>query len=137
MPPDLRIELAQAWAAKARGDFISAEILAESNRAAGWVIGFYCQQSVEKCMKSQLVLANVKPPRTHLLREILELANFAVLGFPVELSELDALQTFAVADRYPILLPSGTSHADVMRMVDSARKAMAWIEAELTLAAAS
>lgn len=131
MPPDLKIELAQGWIAKARGDFVGAEILGASDRAAGWVVGFHCQQCVEKSMKARLVLANIKPPRTHLLREILELTDFAARAFPLELAELDALQTFAVADRYPILLPSGTSRGDVLRLVESARKAMAWIDAEL------
>jgi HEPN domain-containing protein len=56
--------------------------------------GFTAQQAVEKLLKSWIVLADRRPPRSH---ELAELAVLAELELPAELL---ALQTYAVEARY-------------------------------------
>jgi len=65
--------------------------------------GFTAQQAVEKLLKSLIVLADRRPPRSH---ELAELAVLAELELPAELL---ALQTYAVEARYeegPFPLPA-------------------------------
>lgn len=131
MPPDLILELARAWVAKAQGDLILAELVMTAAGAPAWPIAFHCQQAVEKCIKARLVLWGVKPPVSHNLRALTALADFAAAGFLLSLADLDAPQPFAVAERYPILLAPAVSLEDVAPLVDAARRAMAWIEREL------
>ena len=65
--------------------------------------GFTAQQAVEKLLKSWIVLADRRPPRSH---ELAELAVLAELELPADLL---ALQTYAVEARYeegPFPLPA-------------------------------
>ncbi len=68
--------------------------------------GFTAQQVIEKILKAWIVLADQRPPHTHVLSDLALLANVSV---PAVLLEL---QMFAVDARYeegPFPLPAGRS----------------------------
>ena len=68
--------------------------------------GFTAQQVIEKILKAWIVLADQRPPHTHVLSDLALLANVSV---PAVLLEL---QVFAVDARYeegPFPLPAGRS----------------------------
>ena len=68
--------------------------------------GFTAQQVIEKILKGWIVLADQRPPHTHVLSDLAPLANVSV---PPVLLEL---QVFAVDARYeegPFPLPAGRS----------------------------
>ncbi|MCP9849799.1 HEPN domain-containing protein [Cyanobium sp. Morenito 9A2] len=65
--------------------------------------GFLAQQALEKLLKAQIVLANQRPPRSH---DLAELADLAGSDLPADLLDL---QVFAVEARYeegPFPLPA-------------------------------
>jgi HEPN domain-containing protein len=65
--------------------------------------GFLAQQSLEKLLKSTIVLADQRPPRSHDLSELAQLAGESLSD------DLLALQVFAVEARYeegPFPLPA-------------------------------
>lgn len=79
--------------------------------------GFTAQQAVEKLLKSWIVLADRRPPRSH---ELAELAVLAELELPAELL---ALQTYAVEARYeegPFPLPF--SRIEILAAIDRFRE---------------
>jgi HEPN domain-containing protein len=68
--------------------------------------GFTAQQVIEKILKAWIVLADQRPPHTHVLSDLAPLTNVSV---PAVLLEL---QVFAVDARYeegPFPLPAGRS----------------------------
>ena len=68
-------------------------------------VGFFCQQAVEKAVKSVLSYRNVPYRRTHDLSELFELALTRGIDHPDDLSECVRLTPFAVVFRYDELPP--------------------------------
>jgi HEPN domain-containing protein len=65
------------------------------------IIGFHCQQAVEKCLKAFLVLHDIEPPRSH---DLLYLkTNCQSIGSLPEIEDtiLSRLNPYAVEHRYP------------------------------------
>jgi len=61
---------------------------------------FHAQQAAEKALKAVLVAHNLRPPRTHNLRVLVELLPDEV-PVPTEAEEAAALTDYAVMARYP------------------------------------
>ena len=57
--------LVREWTQKARQDLDSAKFLSDMKPLPKDIIGFHCQQAVEKCLKAFLVLHDIEPPRSH------------------------------------------------------------------------
>lgn len=65
------------------------------------VIGFHCQQAVEKCLKAFLVLHDIEPPRSH---DLLYLnTRYEMIGgfSAIDDTILSRLNPYAVEHRYP------------------------------------
>ena len=60
------------WLARARGDFGVMELLAAAGEPHEDAITFHAHEGVEKLLKTVLVSRFIRPPRTHLLRDLLE-----------------------------------------------------------------
>lgn len=135
MPPDLLVEVAQAWLVKARGDLAIAEVAIGAAHVPGWPIGFHCQQAVEKCVKACLVLAGIKPPTSHILKDLAQLAGPGEGDFPLTADDMAALQPYAVAERYPYVAARDSTGEDVRPLLEMAQRTWAWAEGRVSAAA--
>jgi HEPN domain-containing protein len=103
LDPDLE-SLVRAWIEKAEADLEAAERLAPSmaggNRLRE-VVGFHCQQTVEKYLKALLTFYQVEFPKTHEIERLLVLVSGANREAADALSGAKWLGPFGVDIRYP------------------------------------
>lgn len=94
-------DLVNEWLHKARQDIDSAKFLSNMKPLPKDIIGFHCQQAVEKCLKAYLVFHDIEPPRSHDLL-YLKTKCKSIGGIP-ELDDtiLSRLNPYAVEQRYP------------------------------------
>lgn len=97
-PDDLEV---QAWLEKATEDLAAARVLERHAPHLDTVVGFHCQQAMEKSFKAVLVAMEMDTPKTHDLDALLALLI-------TRLPELEALKDaasylngFSVIPRYP------------------------------------
>jgi HEPN domain-containing protein len=69
------------------------------------VVGFHAQQTVEKALKVALVLADIDFPRTHDLRELVDIAVDSGVAVPDSIHEARWLTPWAAQLRYEMLEP--------------------------------
>lgn len=119
MADDPVAEAVGAWMAWAAGDLLAAERCRADLLMPAWVIGFHCQQAIEKALKAQFLDAAVEPPRIHDLLRLNELVRLAGLPQCVPDQLLEALLPFAVADRYPVLSAPVRMRDEVDTYVDA------------------
>lgn len=92
----------QEWIEKAEGDFIAALTLYRARKHPNYdSTCYHTQQSAEKYLKARLEEAGQIIPRTHNLYALLTLAVSVEPGWSVMATDLNILNTFAVAFRYP------------------------------------
>jgi len=95
-------ELTEEWVDKAEEDFNSADLLLHAGEVPlPSPACFHCQQCAEKYLKAFLQEHQIQFERTHVLMALLELCipldrDFEKLGV-----DLDSLEGYAVAVRYP------------------------------------
>lgn len=83
------------------GNLESARFLSNMRPLPRAIIGFHCQQAVEKCLKAFLVLSDMEPPRSHDLL-YLTLRCQSVGQLPeIDETILSRLNPYAVEHRYP------------------------------------
>lgn len=94
-------DLVKEWLTKGRQDLDSARFLSDMKPLPKDIIGFHCQQAVEKCLKAYLVFHDIEPPRSHDLL-YLKTKCKSIGGIP-ELDDtiLSRLNPYAVEHRYP------------------------------------
>jgi HEPN domain-containing protein len=107
-------DLAQKWLKMADAEFAAAEALMEAGVALAGVC-FHCQQAAEKSIKAWLMTHNVEAPKTHKLKQLVELSIQAEPRFSEFLAEAEALTPYAVERRYD---------ADFWPSIDEARAAL-------------
>ncbi len=90
------------------------------------VIGFHCQQAVEKYLKAFLVLKGVEPEKTHDLAILIEKCSAFDASFSEAALHCSSLTDYAAKTRYPsaITLDVGT----VETALDIAQKAIDFIK---------
>lgn len=96
VPPDHRAVLLS----KARQDHHVAALLAQDRSVADEIIGFHCQQAIEKPIKAVFAARNIEYPLTHDLTRLLTLLADQAIVFPSELTSAAELTAFAVRLRY-------------------------------------
>ena len=96
-------EITSEWVVKADNDFYSADKLLHSGDDAPIIdtACFHCQQCAEKYLKAYLQEQGARFERIHILMALLDLCvqldkDFKKLG-----NDLDSLEGYAVAIRYP------------------------------------
>jgi HEPN domain-containing protein len=95
-------EVTAEWVAKADNDFYSADILLHSGDVP--IIDtacFHCQQCAEKYLKAFLTEHLIRFERTHVLMDLLALCLPTDKDFKEIADDLESLEGYAVAIRYP------------------------------------
>lgn len=99
LTPEESLE-AQRLLASARSDFSAAQLLASAEGQSDDVVGFHCQQAVEKSLKATLVSFGIEIPYVHDLSFLLEMVSGHASHVPEEVRQTDWLTPWAVAARY-------------------------------------
>lgn len=90
------------WISKAENDFAAADLTLHSGEPPILDVAcFHCQQCAEKYLKAFLQEHDIEFPRQHPLIPLLELCMTIDKSFGDLLGDLDGLESFAVAIRYP------------------------------------
>jgi HEPN domain-containing protein len=93
-------ENVREWLRKAEEDYEAARQLSKAGTL--WnVIGFHCQQAVEKYLKAVLTSGEIEFGKTHNLKEMLEQLLKIKPALSRELKEVHALTPYAISTRYP------------------------------------
>ena len=95
-------ELTGEWVAKAEEDFYSADSLLHTVEVpAADTSSFHCQQCAEKYLKAFLTENLIRFEKTHVLATLLDLCASLDKDFHKIGNDLDSLEGYAVAIRYP------------------------------------
>ena len=99
------------------------------------VLGFHCQQAVEKCLKAVLAIHQVEFRKIHDIRTLIDLAGDAGLVVPLA-EQLEALTPFAVEFRYQHLAQGKTpvGREQMLLLADEIRK---WANQQVAAAPAA
>ena len=93
--------MTKEWVRKAESDFQLAVQLDENDESFHDQLCFHCQQAAEKYVKAILQELGLKVPRTHMVRDLVDL----LLGIHPDLRSIRRgaafLTRFAVETRYP------------------------------------
>jgi len=100
-PPDP----ADVLLSKAREDHHLAALVLDDASVSNEHVGFFCQQAIEKSIKSVLSRRTIRYRRTHDLTELLDLLKDHQVEHPPELEQSVALTPFAAEMRYDYLPP--------------------------------
>lgn len=91
---------AQQLLRAAAQDLAAAEVMAGEERVSDAIVGFHCQQAVEKACKAFLQGRDILYPKTHDLRMLLRMSKDAGLEKGSIEAELADLTDYAVGYRY-------------------------------------
>lgn len=99
------------------------------------VLGFHCEQAVEKCIKAVLAIHQVEFRKIHDIRTLTDLARDAGRVVPLY-EQLEALTPFAVEFRYQGLAQgkSPVEREEMMRLAGEVRK---WANEQVAAAQAA
>ena len=97
--------LVEEWMRKAEEDIKAADALLSVEFPLLFPSCFHSQQAVEKYLKALLTLHQVEFPRTHSIRELLDLINTFDKNIASELQSAVSLTPYGVESRYPGDLP--------------------------------
>ncbi len=124
------IDMAKKFLEKAAQDEVLLDKVLEDHEVADEIIGFHCQQAVEKTLKALLAYHQIEFRKTHDLAELMDMLTDNGYPMPVELSDLDILNPFAVEYRYS-LFSSESSVFDRKSARELVRNLRIWVEKQL------
>lgn len=104
-PEEVLRDLVRQWIEKAELDYQAAAQLLDAGDRLRQIVAFHCQQAVEKYLKAFLVRHQVEFPKTHNLRELLDLASTVAPDMARSLDRCVTLTPYGVDIRYPGDLP--------------------------------
>ena len=84
----------------AREDEFAARSLVPIEGVADSILGFHCQQAVEKALKAALAAREVDVPRTHDLEGLLRRYRRSGIEIPARLQGVERLAPYGVQMRY-------------------------------------
>lgn len=124
-------EVSREWVDKAEEDFDSADLLLHAGEAPlSSPACFHCQQSAEKYLKAFLTDHLIRFERTHVLVDLLGLCIPIDKDFRKLASDLNSLEGYAVAIRYP----GATVSADLAEdAFEAAKRVRAFVRSKLKL----
>jgi HEPN domain-containing protein len=94
-------ELVRQWLGKARQDLEAAAALLAHDPPFLYPVCFHAQQAAEKYLKAFLTWHQIEFPKTHSIKELLDLAAGANASLADSLREAVVLTPFGVDLRYP------------------------------------
>ena len=104
-PEQARLDLVRQWLLKAAEDFQAVEYLCAAEAPLYGVIGFHCQQCIEKLLKAWLTWRSIEFRKTHDIVELLDLVASQDAKLAGLLENTAVLSHYAVATRYPGDIP--------------------------------
>lgn len=111
----------------ARDDETAARTLIDADSPES-IVGFHCQQAVEKALKAVLADAGLDFPFTHNIGLLIQLCEDTGVALPEDLADIDRLTPYAVHLRY------GTVHAPTVELkiaVEWVARTLAWASARI------
>jgi HEPN domain-containing protein len=123
LDPDL-MSLLQQWIEKAERDLDAARVLAEAaahGHQSREIVGFLCQQAVEKYLKAFLTQRQIEFPKTHNIKELLALIRPADRVLADSLSDAHWLTPYGVEVRYPGDIPE-MPPGDELKAIETASR---------------
>lgn len=116
------------WRTTAATDLACAEVLIG---AGGRLQGlFFAHLALEKLLKAHITRATHEvPPRLHSLTRLAALSGLALSE--EQLTQLDALNRYCIAGRYPDDMDEEVTHTDALTRFKSARELYTWLNARL------
>lgn len=93
--------MVKQWLTFASRDLRAAKAVHELGSEYKNIVTFNCQQCVEKAIKGYLVFHNVRPPKTHTIKELAKTVSEINPGLGKKLMKADVLTKYAVVYRYP------------------------------------
>ena len=121
MPPDSHpVEM---WLEKAEHDRSAANRLFTPGCIELAVIGFLCQQAIEKFLKAWLVSRNIEPEYIHDLRRLADACAALDASFVELIDAVSPITAFAIVARYPgPAKPQLASVQTALRVVEEVRQ---------------
>lgn len=116
-PSDVPESLA-SWIERAREDFAVMQAAANLNPTARGAVCFHAHQCVEKLLKACLIARSTRPPRTHDLRELLDLCTRAGFDLGDLRGACEKLYGVWPKSRYP--QKEGPTSSDVEAAIEAA-----------------
>ena len=104
-PEEVLRELVRQWIDKAELDYQAATELLGTGGRLRQIVAFHCQQAVEKYLKAFLVRHQVEFPKTHNLRQLLELVSEVAPEMARSLDRCVVLTPYGADIRYPGDIP--------------------------------
>lgn len=122
-------ELSQVLLRKAKADEATLDAVISLPPQMDEIFGFHAQQAAEKALKALLAHCGVGFPRTHNLKDLMDMAGDAGYPLPADLSDLDKLTPYGTLARYEEGDPTRPLDRKVTR--DLIRKVLAWSETSM------
>lgn len=111
------------WIDKAEADFDAAQMLYRARKRPSYDAAcFHAQQCAEKYLKARLEEAGLPIPKTHNLYALLTLVSPLEPGWNVLAADLNILNVFAVAYRYPGISAIKADAQDAMKRCRNIRR---------------
>ena len=110
------------WVENAEEDYVVAQQLRQGQYPVYNSICFHAQQCVEKYLKAWLQEANIPFPRTHDLKELLELIVPSVPIWRAWEPDFSSLFKYAVATRYPGASATADNAEHAVHICDTVRQ---------------
>lgn len=123
-------DMARKFLEKAAQDETLLDKVLQDREIADEIIGFHCQQALEKMLKALLTYNGIEFRKTHDLSELMDVLADNGCPIPPEFSELDILNPFAVEYRYNLYL-SESSAFDRESARGLVRNLRVWIEKQI------
>jgi HEPN domain-containing protein len=105
VPTPEQREYAELLLEHATSDLNACRVLMAAEEMRDDVVGFHAQQAVEKALKVALVLADIDFPRSHDLRELVDIAADNDVAVPDSIEKARWLTPWAAQLRYEMLEP--------------------------------
>ena len=113
-------ELVRRWFNRADADFGVAELLTAKVRYLS-AVGFYTQQAAEKYLKAYLTEHQIEFPKTHSIKELLNLVALKDRPLAESLRSADVLSPYGADIRYPGDIPDLTLEMARAAVAEAAR----------------
>ena len=112
------------WVENAEEDYVVVQLLHQGQNPVYNAICFHAQQCVEKYLKAWLQEANIPFPRTHDLKELLNLIVPTIPIWRAWQTDFSKLSEHAVDSRYPGASATADNVEHAMRICDEVRQSI-------------
>ena len=112
------------WVENAEEDYVVVQLLHQGQNPVYNAICFHAQQCVEKYLKAWLQEANIPFPRTHDLKELLNLIVPTIPIWRAWQADFSKLSEHAVDSRYPGKFATANDTAHAMQICDEVRQSI-------------